>query len=42
MLTPGDPAPDFTLPDARGGDPFTLSTAWQDAAALLIFLRHLG
>ncbi len=42
MLTPGDKAPDFTLP-TFDGDSFTLSDARQQSAyVLLIFLRHLG
>lgn len=38
---PGDPAPDFELPDATGR-PRRLGEFWRSAPALILFLRHFG
>lgn len=41
-LTPGDRAPDFTLPTAAG-DVFSLEDTRADGHnVLVVFLRHLG
>lgn len=40
-LQVGDPAPDFTLPDADG-EPRSLSEYWAGQPALLLFWRHFG
>jgi peroxiredoxin len=41
ILTVGAAALDFTLPDARTGEPFTLSQLQGKKNALLIFFRGL-
>lgn len=38
----GDPAIDFTLPEAGANRPFTLSECYARANAVLIFYRGLG
>ena len=41
ILAPGAAALDFTLPDARDGQPFTLSQLQGRKNVLLIFFRGL-
>jgi len=41
VAVPGRAAPDATLLTLEGA-PVDLRVAWQDGAALLVFLRHLG
>ena len=41
ILTQGQAALDFTLPDARTGQPFTLSEAWAQKNVVLSFFRGL-